>query len=60
MITFIVEFNEDIGFWQFIVKLDGEVICFRPGFRSHDEAERVGDAWIRDILDGQPVDEERD
>ena len=52
MITLIVEFNESIGFWQFIVKEGDKIIHFRPGFRTHELAEQVGDGWIRDNLGG--------
>jgi len=60
VITLIVEFNESIGFWQFIVKEDGEIIHFRPGFRTREHAEQVGDGWIRDNLGGIPLEEDKE
>lgn len=57
MITLITEFSEAIGFWMFTVEEDGEVIHWRPGFRTREDAERVGDAWIRHHLGGITLDE---
>lgn len=60
MITLIVEFNESIGFWQFIVKEDAQIIHFRPGFRTREHAEHIGDEWIRDHLGGIPLEEDEE
>jgi len=60
VITLIVEFNETIGFWQFVVKEEGEIIHFRPGFRTREQAEQVGDGWIRDNLGGIPLEEDEE
>jgi hypothetical protein len=50
MIKLIVDFSEEIGFWYFVVEVDGETVCFRPGFREKAEAARVGDLWIQENL----------
>lgn len=57
MITLITEFSENIGFWTFTVEEDGQVIHWRPGFRTREHAESVGDAWIRHHLGGITLDE---
>jgi hypothetical protein len=56
VITLITEFSETIGFWTFTVEEDGKVIHWRPGFRTREHAESVGDAWIRHYLGGIPLD----
>lgn len=60
MITLIVEFNEEIGFWQFIVKEDDRILHCRPGFRAREQAEFNGDAWVRNHLGGIPINEVED
>lgn len=57
MIKLIAEFNEEIGFWVFRVEEDGVILHWRPGFRTREDAEKIGDAWIRDNLGGIPLDE---
>jgi hypothetical protein len=57
VITLIVEFHEEIGFWAFRVEEDGQLIHWRPGFRTPEFAEEVGDAWIRHHLGGITVEE---
>lgn len=49
-ITLITDYDEDSGFYYFVVKEGDETLHFRPGFRTREEAERVGDLWIRDNL----------
>jgi hypothetical protein len=57
MIKLIVDFDEEGGFWYFVVEQDGETIHFRPGFREKAEAARVGNLWIRDNLGASPENE---
>ena len=49
-ITLVVDYDEEIGFYYFVVKEGDETIHFRPGFRTHEEAEQVGDSWIQEHL----------
>ncbi len=60
MIILIVEFNEEIEFWQFIVKEDDRILHFRPGFRTPEQAEFNDDGCIRNHLGGIPLDEVED
>ena len=53
-ITLVVDLDEDSGFYYFAVKEGGRVLHFRPGFRFREEAEQVGDQWIRDHLGAAP------
>lgn len=57
MITLMIDFDAEIGFWYFVVREGETVLHFRPGFRTHAEAEAAGDAWIRDELGAAPADE---
>jgi len=57
MMTLIVDYDEDIGLWYFVVKEDGVILHFRPGFRTHGDAQRIGDSWIRAELGAHPSDE---
>lgn len=47
-IKLIVDRDDESGFWYFVVKLSGDVIHFRPGFREKAEAQRIGDLWVRE------------
>lgn len=53
-ITLVVDFDEGIGFYYFVVKEGEETLHFRPGFRTREEARSVGDSWIRDNLGAAP------
>lgn len=57
MITLIVDYDDDIGLWYFVVKEDEATLHFRPGFRTQADAQRIGDLWIRDELGAHPSDE---
>jgi hypothetical protein len=57
MIKLIVDFDEEIGFWYFVVREGDETLHFRPGFRTKEEASFIGDAWICRELGGMPSDE---
>jgi hypothetical protein len=57
MIKLIVDFDEELGFWYFVVREGEETLHFRPGFRTKEEASLIGDAWIRRELGGMPSDE---
>lgn len=57
MIQLIVEFLDGTGFWAFRVEEDGQLIHWRPGFRTPEFAEEVGDAYIRHDLGGMPLEE---
>jgi hypothetical protein len=57
VIHLIVEFHEGTGFWAFRVEEDGQLIHWRPGFRTREFAEEVGDAYVRHSLGGIPLDE---
>jgi hypothetical protein len=54
MITLTVGYDDEIALWFFAVKEDENVLHFRHGFRSCDEAAQTGDAWIRDELGLSP------
>lgn len=54
-ITLVVDYDEEIGFYYFIVKEGETTLSFRPGFRTREEAARVGDAWIREHLGAAPA-----
>lgn len=56
-IKLIVDWDDEIGLWYFVVKVDGEIFCYRPGFREKAEAAQVGDLWIRNNLNAYPADE---
>lgn len=43
----IADYDEEIGLYYFVVKAGDEIVHFRPGFRTREEAERVGDLWIQ-------------
>lgn len=59
MIKLVSDFDEDIGLWYVTVYDENEeVLFFRPGFRTEEEAVKIGDAWIRDELGGEPADEQ--
>ena len=53
-ITLIVDFDEGIGLYYFVVKEGGETLHFRPGFRTREEAARIGDLWIQEHLGATP------
>ena len=53
-ITLVVDLDEDSGFYYFAVKEGRQVLHFRPGFRTREEAEHTGDQWIRDNLGAEP------
>jgi len=57
VINLIVEFHEGTRFWAFRVEEDGQLIHWRPGFRTREHAESVGDAWIRQHLGGITLEE---
>jgi hypothetical protein len=57
MIKLIVDFDEELGFWYFVVREGEETLHFRPGFRTKEEASFIGDDWIRRELGGMPSDE---
>jgi len=57
MITLMVDYDEELGLWYFVVKEGEEVLHFRPGFRTREEAQEIGDAWIRTELGAHPSDE---
>ncbi|MDX2141249.1 MAG: hypothetical protein SF123_24405 [Chloroflexota bacterium] len=57
MITLIVEFHEGTGFWAFRVEEDGRLIHWRPGFRTREFAEEIGDGYVCHYLGGVPIDE---
>ena len=54
-ITLVVDYDEEIGFYYFIVKDGDTTLHFRPGFRTHEEAARVGDLWIQEHLGAAPT-----
>ena len=56
MIQLIVDYSEEIGFWYFVVREDDQTVCFRPGFRTQEQAREIGDQWIRDKLGGVKAD----
>lgn len=49
-IKLIVDYDEDTDMYYFVVKEGSETLHFRPGFRTHEDAERIGDEWIREQL----------
>ena len=53
-ITLVVDFDKEIGFYYFVVKEGDTTLCFRPGFRTREEAAQVGDSWIRENLGAAP------
>lgn len=55
----IVDFDPDSG-WHFVVKEGQDTLIFRPGFRSREDAEQAGDAWLRAELDATPEDTRTD
>jgi len=57
MIALLVDYDEALGLWYFIVKAGEEVLHFRPGFRTREDAQQTGDGWIRTELGAQPSDE---
>jgi hypothetical protein len=57
MITLIVDYDEVLGLWYFVVKAGEDVLHFRPGFRSGDDAQQTGDGWIRTELGAHPSNE---
>lgn len=56
MVDLVVDFDDELGFWFFFVEMNTKVICFRPGFRSEDDAISAGDAWIRNELGATLID----
>jgi hypothetical protein len=59
MIKLVSDFDEDIGLWYVTVYNENEeVLFFRHGFRTQEEWEYVGDAWICEELDGIPDGED--
>lgn len=51
----IVDVDDETGFWYFAVTDEaGDTVHFRPGFRSKEEAIRIGDDWIRTTLQAAP------
>ena len=59
-ITLVVDYDEEIGFYYFVVKEGDKTIHFRPGFRTHEEAKQVGDLWIREHLGAAPKHGDKD
>jgi hypothetical protein len=59
-ITLVVDYDEEIGFYYFIVKEGETTLSFRPGFRTREEAERVGDLWIREQLGAERKQDDED
>lgn len=51
-IKLMTDYDADTAAWYYVVKVNGEPIAFTPGFRTQEDAERVGDLWIRDNLGG--------
>jgi hypothetical protein len=60
MITLIVDYDAQLGLWYFVVKEGEEVIHFRPGFRTREDAQETGDIWIRTELGAHPSDEQEE
>jgi hypothetical protein len=55
MIKLVTDMDDGNGFWYVVVYDESEtVLFFRPGFRTQEEAERAGDAWIKENLGGMP------
>jgi len=57
MITLMVDYVAALGLWYFVVKEGEDVIHFRPGFRTREDAQGTGDTWIRTELGAQSSDE---
>ena len=57
MITLIVDYDEALGLWYFVIKAGEDVLHFRPGFRTREDAHETGDTWIRTELGAHPSDE---
>ena len=57
MITLTLGYDDEIALWFLVVKEDDNVLHFRHGFRSRDEAAQTGDGWIRDELGLSQTDE---
>ncbi len=63
-----VAFDEEIGFWYFVAERvydagetelgfpGTEVLHFRPGFRTEEQALEVGEAWIKENFNVTPKD----
>jgi hypothetical protein len=50
----IIDVDHDTDLWYFFVQEGQETIHFRPGFRTKEEAQSVGDSWIRENLKAAP------
>ncbi len=57
MIALLVDYDEALGLWYFIVKAGEEVLHFRPGFRTREDAHQTGNGWIRTELGAHPFQE---
>ena len=57
MIALLVDYDESLGLWYFVVKAGEDILHFRPGFRTREDAHQTGDAWIRTELSANPFDE---
>lgn len=49
-----VDYDEEIGFFYFVVTEGDNTLHFRPGFRTREEAHYVGDSWIQEHLGAAP------
>lgn len=49
-ITLVVDRDPDSGLYWYAVHSEGLDLAFKPGFREREEAERLGDLWIREKL----------
>ena len=57
MIALLVDYDESLGLWYFVVKAGEDILHFRPGFRTREDAHQTGDAWIRTELSANPFEE---
>jgi len=57
MIALLVDYDESLGLWYFVVKAGEDILHFRPGFRTREDAYQTGDAWIRTELGANPFEE---
>lgn len=54
-ITLTVDRDPDNGLWWYAVHSEGLDLAFKPGFREREEAERLGDLWIRENMGAVPL-----
>jgi len=60
MIVLRVDYDEELGLWYFVVRAGEDILHFRPGFRTREDAYQTGDAWIRTELGAHPSDQQEE